>query len=522
VLYTFGRVVFFVGLLSTEPQSAQSFQQAYQQGLVAYARGDYTAAVESFQAALSVNPGHAQARFNLARSLRQSGDPNRALTELLAIDGKTEDRFMYLLALGRTYIDLGRPADATETLNEAAELRPKAARVHYLLGEALATQGKFLEARLEMEQAAEIQPEWVQPRKRLGEIWLKLGDPARAVTSLEKAVELAPDAPLILVSLGDTYAKSGRSQDAIRTLSKALELRPDMPRVRAQLANVLLSSGEAAKAFDQYRKAVEQAPGDIGFRIALALALLSRQRQEEADKELQEILKREPGNGVALYYLGVADADRGESALARERLEKAVLALKGPEGDMKVLAGRAGESYPLRVAAAVDLGKVLLELEDTGSAVRHLEPVVKKEPDHASAHYHLGLAYRKQGNREAAARELALFKKINDAREQDQLGLKALEAGDEQKAVEEFQKALEIYPHDRVAHGELSRIFLKRGDGKAAAHHLERVIESSAAPPEAWADLLQYYCQEGDIDLARSLHERALVRGLTIPAHCVR
>ena len=155
--------------LGARQQTQEGFQAARERGTKAYQQGDFTTAIEAFEAALS----------------------------------------------------------------EAAKLRPKVARTQYSLGEVLALRGKRLEAIEKMKIAAELNPQWPVPAKRIGEIWLRLGAPGRAIESLERAAELAPDASPVLVSLGKAYAVAGKHEDAARVLAKALELMPETALVRA-------------------------------------------------------------------------------------------------------------------------------------------------------------------------------------------------------------------------------------------------------------------------------------------------
>ena len=63
-----------------------------------------------------------------------------------------------------------------------------------------------------------------------------------------------------------------------------------------------------------------------------------------------------------------------------------------------------------KIAARVKLADLLSESQEHEAAAGLLEAVVRAEPDHATAHYLLGLAYRALGKREEARRELTLFK----------------------------------------------------------------------------------------------------------------
>ena len=507
--------------LGARQQTEEDSQGALQRGMKAYRQGDFTAAIESFEAVLSRKPENVQARFNLAGALHQTGNAKQALEEILKLEGKMKNRARYLSTLGQIYAATGRLVEAQEALTESAELRPEVARTHYWLGEVLASRGAQLGAIEKMQEAARLHPRWALPHGRMGELWHRLGSPGRAIESLERAAELAPEASRILVPLGKAYALGGRHEDAVRALEKALESTREMALVRALLADSLLASGKTERAVTEYRTTVEQDPENTGYRIELAEALYLNEELEAALTELEQVLVQEPQNGLVLYYIGVFEDELGQKAVARGHLEAAIALLESQPAKMDFRAGRGGESYPLRIAAQVKLAELLTEIQEHETAVASLEAVVRAEPDHATAHYLLGLAYRVLGKREEARRELNLFKQINDAREHDQAAIIVLQRGDEQRAMEELQEALRIYPADSVAHRRIARLLAKRGDPAAAMRHLELAIEARPSFVSPYTELMRLYCRYGHVERARALLERARKDGLVLPGVCI-
>ncbi|HXV63047.1 MAG TPA: tetratricopeptide repeat protein, partial [Vicinamibacteria bacterium] len=73
-------------------QDPGAFEASFERGLAALAAGEYASAVESFEDALRIQPDHTQARFNLARALRELGEGAKALDQLLAIEDRMVDR----------------------------------------------------------------------------------------------------------------------------------------------------------------------------------------------------------------------------------------------------------------------------------------------------------------------------------------------------------------------------------------------------------------------------------------------
>jgi tetratricopeptide (TPR) repeat protein len=128
---------------------AQTRHAHYFLGLL-YTRKQMLAdATREFEAELSQNPNHIEAKYALAQNLLMSGNSTRGIQtmlEVIKIDSNfAEARF----ELGKALLKQGDVAGAVTNLEIAAKLDPENAQIHYELGRAYTAAGRNDEAKRE-------------------------------------------------------------------------------------------------------------------------------------------------------------------------------------------------------------------------------------------------------------------------------------------------------------------------------------------------------------------------------------
>jgi tetratricopeptide (TPR) repeat protein len=150
---------------------------------------------------------------------------------------------------------------------------------------------------------------------------------------------------------------------------------------------------ESRKAFEDMLARYPDAPG---VHYAFGLFLLTG----EADAALEEFnreLKISPSHAPAMLQIAFEYIKRGEFASGLPYAEKAVQI--------------APSLFPGRNA----LGRILLETGEVARAVKELEIGVKLAPDSPEMHFALARAYARAGRKEDAARERAIFTRLDQA-----------------------------------------------------------------------------------------------------------
>ncbi len=91
-----------------------------------------------------------------------------------------------------------------------------------------------------------------------------------------------------------------------------------------QLANVYYDLGRFAEAVPLYRRYLQADPGQAEVRIDYAYALFASGAEEDGIAELRRVLERFPDHPIALFNLGILQAQRGELHAARQSLSELI------------------------------------------------------------------------------------------------------------------------------------------------------------------------------------------------------
>jgi protein O-mannosyl-transferase len=228
---------------------------------------------------------------------------------------------------------------------------------------------------------------------------------------------------------GDALLRAGKLDLAISQYHRALQIKPDFVAAQVNLAVASAKRGDIAAAEEMLRRALAQPTGQKGV-IYFQLAELSMQQKRPAEAERYYTLALEANAPAALVNrrLGSIHFAAGDLARARDEFEMALthqtdLTASYREMLYSSLAAWQDDSvhHPsLEALAARSANTVELAAFDT-TVIRWSQSF---DPDISRAHCDLGTVYAQQGNRELAARH--------------------------------FHKALEIWPGNTTAQGNLS------------------------------------------------------------------
>ena len=125
------------------------------------------------------------------------------------------------------------------------------------------------------------------------------------------------------LSAGTEALSQGNPADARVALEKALRYKPRNQRARNLLGLSLFKIGELARAEEIYRSLIEDHPSDPTLRVNLGLVFLKQSASADAVRCFESALDLAPDHQKAQNYLGLALAQKGELARAREWFLKA-------------------------------------------------------------------------------------------------------------------------------------------------------------------------------------------------------
>lgn len=294
----------------------------------------------------------------------------------------------------------GKPADSIPHFRAALERQPGLAKIQGLLGMAESRTLDFADARKDMEAAF---PLISDPRFQL-QLGLELvslntqsGDLDKAAAVVSQLRKANPDNPELLYAAYRTY--SDLAGESMLALSLAA---PDSAQMHQLLAHEDTRQGNTLGAVAQYRKAIAIDPHLPGIHFELA-ELLNTSTDEavkkEAEQEYRAALRENPQDEKSILRLAQIEAQKGNREQSFQEYT------------------RAAALQPADAEAKLGLAKTLIDMNQPDEALPLLEDAVKLEPTNATAHYRLATLYRKMGRADDAKREMELYKKFKEMKE---------------------------------------------------------------------------------------------------------
>nr|XP_032622412.1 tetratricopeptide repeat protein 7B isoform X5 [Chelonoidis abingdonii] len=135
------------------------------------------------------------------------------------------------LHAAEVYIGIGKPAEATACIQEAANLFPMSHNVLYMRGQVAELRGNIDEAKRWYEEALSISPTHVKSMQRLALILHQLGRYSLAEKILRDAVQVNSTAHEVWNGLGEVLQAQGNDDAATECFLTALELEASSPIV---------------------------------------------------------------------------------------------------------------------------------------------------------------------------------------------------------------------------------------------------------------------------------------------------
>lgn len=163
---------------------------------------DYAQAIEAYQRALMLDPGHGAATANIARVLHELGHYREAEEVHRASLEKDPDLAGAHSNFASTLLSLGRNAEAESAARKALGLNPRSVHAKVMLGNALVEQGRLAEGQALMQKAERDEPGSAQVLRWLGMYEMVFNaDFGRAEALLRRAQVLAPQDTNIRINL---------------------------------------------------------------------------------------------------------------------------------------------------------------------------------------------------------------------------------------------------------------------------------------------------------------------------------
>ncbi|WP_428269480.1 tetratricopeptide repeat protein [Haliangium sp.] len=349
--------------LSPEEEGKKALTQAIE----AQEAGKVEEAVDLFQRAQELRPGHYETTERYARFLLAQHRPEDATKVVRTYLEENPAATDGLLLLADAQIASRDYDGAYETLTERLALEEDAAS-YARRGEVRMLQGKHEEGLVDIEQAIKLAPNEHSHRVALARALIETGDRERAATELEEVLAEDPEnVPALLVS-----------------------------------GALLRDQRELEQAFERHQKAVDLDRANYEAHYELGITQFFLGKSEEAEASLEEATRLAPHDAQSWYVYGELVRNRGAAE------EAAVMYRKARDNDID------------HDKASTKLALMLLELgtpENLEEGITVLTARLERHPEDSLAYFLLGEIYEKS---ERYAEAVEAYERYLNAAERDE------------------------------------------------------------------------------------------------------
>ncbi len=196
-----------------------------------------------FTRALEISPGSWQAHQMVAISLKKKGDGPGAIRHLQQVLEIVPAMSEAHTNLGKTYADLGMPAEAIGEYEAALRAWPEDALTRFLLAELLYRQGNLESSLVQYRELLRHDPGNARAEHNLGYVLDDLGRVGEAVGHYRAALRLDPDVADAHLNLGVALVRLNRLGEAAAEFRATLALDPGNATAESNLRRVAEMQG---------------------------------------------------------------------------------------------------------------------------------------------------------------------------------------------------------------------------------------------------------------------------------------
>ena len=329
-------------------------------------QGKFIPAEEQLKMAVRLEPRNYDANHNLGELYVRAGKIATAVTFLEQAQRINPSSYDNGYDLSLAYLHVSRPAEARKLIHDLLT-RKDTAELHNLLGQIEEKSGNFVVAAKEFETAAHLEPSEGNLFDWGSELLMhRTLDPAIEV--FKQGTQRFPSSPRMAIGLGIAFYSRGNYDDAVQSLLRAADLNPSDPNCYLFLSKAYDSAPSQAKeVIERFRRFAELQPRNARALYYYAMSLWKGKRAQNADVDLHDI----------------------------EALLKTAITLD-----------------PRFAEAHLQLGNLYSDQKQYADAIPQYVSALKENPDLGDAHYRLGQAYVRTGDKQRAQEHFEIYQRV--------------------------------------------------------------------------------------------------------------
>lgn len=162
-------------------------------------------------------------------------------------------------------------------------------------------------------------------KANLGRAFAERGDYPRAIGTLQEAIRMDPDLVMSYELLGQAYEATGNYPKAIEMYRETVRRDPVRDTAYTSLGCLLLATSGAGEETERnLAKALEINQTDNRALACMGAVHLDRRDFEAAIRESEQAVSLNPQNVQGHLNLGIAYGETGDTARAREEMQRAI------------------------------------------------------------------------------------------------------------------------------------------------------------------------------------------------------
>ncbi|HEY2986144.1 MAG TPA: XrtA/PEP-CTERM system TPR-repeat protein PrsT [Candidatus Binatia bacterium] len=497
-------------------------------------KGERSQAIEELQSAIQLDPGMVNAQAMLIQNLLRTGQLDRALAAVEALEKKQPQNPITFNLKGAVYLTRNDIAAARRNFEQALALKPDYIEAAMNLAQLdlleknpdaarrrlqgvldkdknnvqamIALAGVAAAARQDaeyvswLERAAKADPSAVRPRLLLTNYYLKKNDLRKALEMAAAAQSADPKNPQALDLLGTVQLASGEKENAVSTFGRLVRVATRSPVAHYKLATAQAAAESTSAARSSLNRALALRPDYWDAEMLLVSLELNAGRHAEALKIARQMQKQRPDSASGFMLQGDALMAQKQYGPALDAYQKALainrtglLAVKvhqalsasgrAQEADRRLIAWL--KDQPADVGVRTYLAQTYIKGGHNKQAIEQYELVLQMDPKNARALNDLAWLYQQEKDpRSLATAEQAYQLSPENAEIMDTLGWILVERGETSRAAELLKKAVEKAPASTSIRYHWAAALAKSGDVTRARQELGDLLTKNKKFPQ--------------------------------------
>ncbi|MBN1830523.1 MAG: tetratricopeptide repeat protein [Deltaproteobacteria bacterium] len=453
-------------------------------GILLFATGNYSDALEQFRAALKYNREHVELSSLIGVCLNNLGDFAGAVemfNNILEIDSS---HLPIKLKLGVALHNLGMWEKAAKIFEDILRENPNFADVYFRLGLTLLGQGKPSEAGNAFREALRINPEYTEAQKKLAITEAYLSHFDEALEQIQTVIERFPDYADMHYFSGIVYSRLDDLDAAVNALGRALQINPSYLDARIKLGVFLCQRGNLSEGLKEFEAASRLDPESESLQTAVDIVKeminAPLPSSDALSKAVGQLFGKDKTIGETIEYFFrdiKINPDFSDIHLIIEHLSDKDTSLC--EMLIPIVKDCIDEN-PRYPDLHNTLGSILMKLNRTEEAVEEFRKSVNINPKYINARINLFMALKEKGEfqealdqGESIIREGVSFPDIFCA-----IGEVCFSMSRYEDALRYAQKASELNSRYGKASFLRAQIYRKQGNIHAAENELKKCLKS--------------------------------------------